>query len=226
MNSINKVGMVLIKSEKETFSQMEVEKTMEWLGDYSIHMVRTIEMLKKYKDISDEDFLTNEAFKRYKGVAMSISFPIKNYNALVNNTEVIESSENLEALEQGLLIQSWSSLGSLLESSLQMFLAFYYNDFLKSNWSMWDKKAIEDIQSVIEKLNGKLIDKVDNNSKSVDGGLNGKIRKSFLKEVKGILRRKSRMPNLDSLTLSELIDFYFSNEVINNNSYSWISSLS
>lgn len=60
-----------------------------------------------------------------------------------------------------------------------MFLAFYHEDFLKSNWGKWDEKTIRQLEESIVVFNDKLKQVVASNQGSDNGGLNGKRRKSF-----------------------------------------------
>jgi hypothetical protein len=39
-----------------------------------------------------------------------------------------------------------ASLGSLLESTLQMFLSFNYRFYIESKWNIWDEEAIKQIR--------------------------------------------------------------------------------
>ncbi|MFF2499574.1 hypothetical protein [Peribacillus sp. NPDC058075] len=219
MDSREKIKTVLLKEQKADFSKMELNETIKWLGQYCIHMAKIIEMLKQYKGLSNVDYLTDETFRRYKGLALSLSFPIENFRRYVPVGEQFENpKEEINSVEQGLLIQSWSSLGSLLESTLQMFLAFYHEDFLKSNWGKWDEKTIRQLEESLVVFNDKLKQVVTSNQVSDDGGLNGKRRKRFLEKVQQLIQEKAVMPKLADITLSNLIDFYFSEEVIYNGS--------
>lgn len=219
MGTSEKFKTVLLKEQKEAFSKMELNETIKWLGHYSIHMARIIEMLNQYKEPSNENYLTDGTFRRYKGLALSLSFPIKNFNRYVPVAEQFDDpEEEIKVIEQGLLIQSWSTLGSLLESTLQMFLAFYHEDFLKSNWGKWDEKTISQLEESLIVFNDRLKQVIASNQGTDDGGLNGKRRKSFIKKVRQLIQEKAVMPNLADITLSNLIDFYFSEAVIYNKS--------
>lgn len=114
-----------------------------------------------------------------------------------------------------MLVQSWPSLGSLLESTLQLFLAFYYRFYINSEWNKWNKEAIDQIKGI---LNGSfkqnLEDIVNRNESSSEKGLTNNIKNSFLTKVKEILKQKSDLPKIEKITLSDLIDFYFSENVL------------
>lgn len=221
MGNYEKFKTVLLKKQKQAFSNMEIKETLKWLGQYCVHMARIIEMLNKYKQQNDESYLTDDTFKRYKGLALSLSLPINNFYSYVpSNEQFDDSEEEIKAIEQGLLIQSWATLGSLLESTLQMFLAFYHEDFLKSNWKKWDEKTIRQLKESLKVLNDKLKEVVASNHVAGDGGLTGKRRKRFIEKVRNFIQEKAVMPKLSDITLSDLIDFYFSEEVIyNENSF-------
>lgn len=72
---------------------MDINETVKWLGQYSIHMAKTIEMLNQYKQPSNENYLTDGAYKRYKGLALSLSFPLKISTGMflrLNNLMILE----------------------------------------------------------------------------------------------------------------------------------------
>src|SRR5690606_39188941 len=141
---------------------------------------------------------------RFKGVAKSLRFPFQNYMGL-------SDPETQHQIEQGLLIQSWSSLGSLLESTLQIFLAFYYRFYILSEWYKWDEEAISQISGALTgTFKNELNAIVKQNEISGTKGLTNDIKKSFLDKAKDSLKLKAELPKIHKITLSDLIDFYFS----------------
>lgn len=147
----------ILKQKSEDFLNMDIEKTLNNLGEYSIHMVRVIEMLIKYQAIKNDVILNKNVFNRYKGLAISLSFPYENFKKYISQSVQFENQEEeLCAVEKGLLIQTWASLGSILESTLQIFLTVYLEDYLKSSWNKWDEKVIVQLDDVIERLDNDL----------------------------------------------------------------------
>lgn len=210
---MGKHPIVLIKGNTEEFKKMPLAETLKWVEKISCHMASEIDFLKDFEsDYPEvlEDLLNEETMNRFKGLAMSLKFPFENFKSY--------SDEPAKAmLEQGLLVQSWSSLGSLLESTLQMFLAFYYRFYVQSEWSKWDKEAIDQIKEELGSLKEKLEEIVEQNNANDEKGLTSRVKTSFLTKVKDILKQKSDLPKIERITLSELIAFYFSEDVLGSN---------
>jgi len=195
---------------------MPLEETLKWVEKISCHMASEINLLKNYEVKHTEvigELLNKETINRFKGLALSLKFPFNNYKSY-------PGGDYKEVLEQGLLVQSWSSLGSLLESTLQMFLAFYYRFYIQSEWNKWDEEAIKQISEVLTgSFKENLEDIVKKNEASGQKGLTNRIKKSYITKAKEILKQKSDLPMINRITLSDLIDFYFSENVLNSNDY-------
>lgn len=209
--------IVLLKGRTDAFNNMPLEETLKWIEKISCHMASEIDFLKKYESEHAEvigELLNEETINRFKGLALSLKFPYGNYRSYVD-------AGTQEMLEQGLLVQSWSSLGSLLESTLQMFLAFYYRFYIKSEWYKWEKEAINQITDVLTgSFKENLEDIVKQNEANGEKGITNAIKKSFITKAKEILKQKSDLPKIERITLSDLIDFYFSENVLESNEYS------
>ncbi|MGC7812034.1 hypothetical protein [Bacillus paranthracis] len=211
-----RVHTYILKEKTDIFINMPLEETLEWMVKFSSQLANEIDFLKEFeaeyaKEI--EELLSEETIQRYKGLALSLQLPYTNYK---NHTD----AGTLEMLKQGLLVQSWSSLGSLLESTLQMFLAFYYRFYKDSTWNTWNEESIKQIE---EKLTGEFKDSLDqivkDNIAKGGKGLTNPIKKSFLKKVKYILQQKKELPSIEKITLSDLLDFYFSEDIIKDGEY-------
>lgn len=208
--------IVLIKGRTDAFNNMPLDETLNWIEKISYHMASEIDFLKKYESEHTQvigELLNEETINRFKGLALSLKFPYENYKSH-------SDASTKKMVEQGLLIQSWSSLGSLLESTLQMFLAFYYRFYIKSEWYKWEKEAIDQIKEVLtDSFKESLEDIVRQNKASGKNGLTNTIKKSFIKKAKAILEQKSELPKIESITLSDLINFYFSEDVLGSTDY-------
>ncbi|OPH52181.1 hypothetical protein BC351_33145 [Paenibacillus ferrarius] len=210
--------VILLKERTDDFNNMPLEETLFWIERFSCHLASEIDFLKMYESEHVEEIrrlLNEDTIKRFKGVALSLKFPYENY---LNHSD----PNTKEILEQGLLVQSWSSLGSLLESTLQIFLAFYYRFYQRSEWYKWDKEAIAQIEKVLMGDFKSQLESIIEQNKIIGDtkGLTNDIKKSFLTKVKEILKHKIQLPKIERITLSDLIDFYFSENVIESNDYS------
>ncbi len=96
-------------------------------------------------------------------------------------------------------------IGSVLECALQLFLMTYFEDYKKSEWQKWNHFDEDKVVSLIgDSLNQAV----------ASGAMTSKQRKSTLKAAKSYFGRKKREPAVESITLSDLIDFYCSKAVI------------
>lgn len=131
----------------DIFYQMKIDETLENLKDYCIYMASEVELLIKTNELV-KHYLTESTLIRYKGTALTFSLPIKNSYFSDNNFDIKFSDLNgdINLAKQGLLIQYWTNLGALLESSLQMFLAVYHEDFLNSFWGNWNNKLLNSLK--------------------------------------------------------------------------------
>ncbi len=206
------VGMFTRRAKTKVFQEMEMIDTYKWIEKVSSHLANEVSFLKDFiGDDAIDEFLKETTIDRFKSLSLSLKYPFLNYQ---NNPD------NQELIEQGLLIQAWSSLGSLLESTLQLFLSFYYRNYAESDWNQWESNAIEQLRSFIsDKMNEELKSIVQDNINNELMGLTGKIRKSFITQVNEILERKEGIPSLENITLSDLLDFYFSQDVLMKGNY-------
>ena len=204
-------SVIFLKNKTETFTNMELEETLKWIEKYSFQLANEIEFFKEYEEEYPEEverLLNERTLERYKGAALSLRVPFEKYKDVRDH-----DYEHINLLEKGLLVQSWSTLGSHLESTLQMFLSFYYRFYIESEWNVWNKEAINQIKGVITGSFSESLETIIANN--ADGeGLDKKIKASFINKAKYILSSKEHMPKIDKITLSDLINFYLKQRVV------------
>ena len=205
---------IIAKSDTQNFWEMKLEETLHWIELFSFQFSDEINFLKKYEKTHSEEvekLLSERTLNRYKGTALSLSVPYEKYNNSMD-------AEDLNLLEQGLLVQSWSTLGSHLESTLQMFLAFYYRHYIVSNWRVWDEKAIIQIDEVLTGSFKETLEEIIS-SNTEEEGLTNNIKRSFISKAKDILKSRKKLPSIERITLSDLIDFYFHEDILVSKEY-------
>lgn len=210
-------SFILLKNNKENFSNMALEETLDWVEKFSNQLADEIKLLKRYEQEYPEEvenLLNERTFERYKGTAFSLRVPYEKYKELPDS-----DSHSKHILEQGLLVQSWSTLGSHLESTLQMFLSFYYRFYVISKWNIWEEKAIDQISEVLTGSFKNTLNTIIENNNTGEG-LTNEIKKSFINKAKDILKSKRNLPKIERITLSDLIAFYFDKGVVEGNEYS------
>lgn len=220
MESQRPFETAILKEKQEKFSNMKLSESLQWIVIYANHLACEVKLLRSYAGVYAEEvsnLLSDETLNRYTGLAFSLRFPYHNYKEVKGK----EIKYPLDAVEQGFLVQSWSTLGSFLESTLQIFLSIYYHDYIKSNWNVWDEESIQQINDLLTGDFKNLLDTlVKENEKNGRKGLNNTIKKSYIKKSKEIVKQKSELPKIHRITLSDLLQFYFSEDVISKEDFS------
>lgn len=90
-------------------------------------------------------------------------------------------------------------MGSAVETSLQIFLAIYLNDYKKSNWGKWENFN----QDIVKKSMTELIVKLRDS-----GHINLSNSKSLNNDIKDYLKKKSDVTGLENLNLQNLTSFF------------------
>ncbi|WP_340027086.1 hypothetical protein MHB71_17380 [Paenibacillus sp. FSL H7-0940] len=218
----NTALITLLKGDKTKFNAMPLEDTLRWLAEYGEFLAENVEFLKDFESSEHlekmNELLSPETITRYKGVSLTLEYPYKNFKEMSKRLD----AGTLEKVEQGLLIQSWSSLGSFLESTLQMFLSFYYRFYIQSTWNTWNAAAIVQLQKIMNQDLKQSLDLIISQTASQGGtGVTGDIRRSFLKRVKEILKDKEALSPVEEMTLTPLIDFYFYERIFAEREYTF-----
>lgn len=200
--------MVLIKVAQPAFNEMDLIDTLSNLEELTCVFVDQIEILKDLETAYSSEvgnLLSKETLERCKSNTRVLKYPYKNY---------LDSKDSTE-LKEGFLIQSWSSMGSILESTLQIFLAFYYRDYIKTNINIWNEDVLARLRELLKTEWNDQLKKLVNE----DGfEFSGKDRKSLLEKIRKIINEK-QLPSIEEMTLEPLIAFYYANEIIEPKEY-------
>lgn len=199
---------IFLEIPTNEFKNLELSNSLEWVQRICNYFITESEFLIQFSgDDSHEikKLLSEDTVGRYKGMVNCLSYPYKNY---------IECDKEVKnSLEEGFLIQSWSSLGSVLESTLQIFLSVYYKDYLNSDWRVWKEPVIQELKQEIKDLKSRLDQSILKKDTGEDSALTTEVVKSFIKQINQIIKERSQLFKIEKITLSPLIDFYFSNEI-------------
>lgn len=139
--------------------------------------------------------LSDENLNRFVAISNSIIFPLKDVDydliTLFGLDNPIE--------ELGRLMQCWITLGSAVESALQIFLAVYLSDYERSGWHKWEIFNSEEVQNDLV---------VAINDLKVKGCLNKDQANSLKDLIKKELKTRKSLPKLETVMLFDLIEFY------------------
>lgn len=113
-------------------------------------------------------------------------------------------------------LNGWILLGSLTETALQMFLAFYIDDYKKTMWQQWENFETVKVQtSIIECINGM----VDTNILTKDQA------KSLKTAVKEKIKEHTKEHQVQKVMLDELIKLYQYLDLLDEDEISYLKSI-
>ena len=168
-----------------------------------VNEVRKCEYVSQDKEITR--LLSETSLNQFLAITSVLKTP---YNAMTmknlhfDETDLFLDFEENDTEALGYLMQSWITLGSALESLLQIFLAVYLEQYQGSKWGVWENVNLEETKNQLLTLLNSLKDQ----------GLIDQTQKDSLKDkIKKFLKSKSDVSHLESLTLSTLISFYNEN---------------
>lgn len=102
-------------------------------------------------------------------------------------------------IQNALKLNGWILLGSLTETTLQMFLAFYIDDYKNTKWQQWEEFEIEQVQSPILECIQRLVD---------EGKIQANQAKSLKKAIKETIKEHTKEHQVQKVMLDELIQLY------------------
>lgn len=141
---------------------------------------------------------------------------IKRFLATVEN--LIGEMENIPYYQQkklekqyenqilGFKMKLWIFLGSVLESTMQIFLSVYLYDYKNSNWKVWI--GVEE-----EKLTKRIFPVID--TLVNEGEIDHKQKKSLKNVLKKEIEKHKSISDVTKMMLEELIVFYHKNNICN-----------
>ena len=110
------------------------------------------------------------------------------------------SYEDLYGEEQNALkLNGWVLLGSLTETVLQMFLAFYIDDYKKTKWEQWVDFEKEKVQKPLFECISRLTD---------EGSLDLQQAKSIKNAIRDKIKEHTKEHSVQKVMLDELIQLY------------------
>ena len=113
-------------------------------------------------------------------------------------------------------LTTWILLGSLTESVLQMFLAFYINDYEHSKWQQWEEIKEDEIKKpIIDAINNL----VDGESISRDQG------KSLKEAIKRKIKEHTVEHPVQKIMLDEIIKYYTAMELMDEDELDYLKTI-
>lgn len=155
-----------------------------------------IDIMSKTTEISpnteSKELILGECMERFENITGIIANIIKDgsyydYEDMENKTQ------------NALKLNSWILLGSLTETTLQMFLAFYIDDYKNTKWQQWEEFEIKQVQNPIIECIQRLVD---------ENCLEASQAKSLKKAIKETIKEHTKEHQVQKVMLDELIQLY------------------
>lgn len=152
------------------------------------------------------DLISKESLQRLCLLADQLASQIK--DGYYYQTEDAENN-----IQNASKLTSWIILGSLTETVLQMFLAFYIEDYKKTQWQQWvDFPAA----TVKERINVTISQLVE------DGVIESNQGKSLKEAIKDNIKRHCVEHSVQRVMLDEIIQFYIAQELLDEDEIQYL----
>lgn len=162
-------------------------------------------ILLKSASLSANSISTNlintGSISRFKGLVGIVSDSIK--NGLLYEVGLVPPEK-----EEAIRLNCWILLGSLTESSLQMFLSIYASDYQDSKWQQWSELNHNEVKNAVLGCVNELV---------TSGKLNASQGRSLKSAVKDTIKEHTNEHLIETVMLDELIQFYSKMEILESN---------
>ncbi|WP_183108699.1 hypothetical protein [Thermohalobacter berrensis] len=189
------------------FRDANFTETLKYIDEISNRFVNEIKKVSYVSgDEEIQELLSEQSLNQFLAITYSLNIPINEAKLKDPNFEDLGElfgfNDTLE--NKARLMQMWISLGSALESLLQIFLGIYLRDYENSGWGKWENfKLQETKENLLRTLN-------ELREKEI---ISQKQKNTFKKDIKNYLKDKQQTKHLAELILGSLINFYYSNNL-------------
>lgn len=138
-----------------------------------------------------KNLITEECMQRFTSIVKVVANNIED-GEYYQHEDLSNDSQN------AIKLNSWILLGSLTETVLQMFLAFYLDDYRNTKWQLWEDFKPEQAQPIISSIQ-KLAD---------DEIISANHARSFKEAIKDTIKRHTREHAVQKVMLDELLQLF------------------
>jgi len=147
-----------------------------------------------------KDLISPECMERFERIAGILADLTK--DGIYHQCE--DSSEDSQ---NAVKLNSWILLGSLTEATLQIFLAFYIDDYKNTKWQQWQNFKVDQVQKPITDSIQKLVD---------EGILDSAHAKSLKDAIKDKIKEHTKEHPVQKVMFDELVQLFSSLELFEN----------
>lgn len=144
-----------------------------------------------------KDLITSECMERFESITGVLADIIQD-GGYYQYEDLTNDYQNAKRLN------SWILLGSLTETILQMFLAFYINDYKNTKWQQWQNFQMEQVQKPIISFIQQLVD---------EGNLMPAQARSLKDAIKDTIKEHTKEHRIERIMFDELIQLFTSLEL-------------
>ena len=119
-------------------------------------------------------------------------------------------------IENAYKLNLWIVLGSLTEFALQLFLAFYIEDYKRSKWQQWE-------ETDVDKIKNPIVDTI--NSLVKDGTITSSQGKTLRNAIKDKIKEHTLEHPVQKIMLDEIIQYYVSMELLDEDEVDYLKCI-
>ena len=159
-------------------------------------------------DITKE-LINQETMNRFRSLS-------RNLSEHISKGEYYQYEDIENKNDNAYRLTSWILLGSLTETVLQMFLAFYIDDYQRSKWQQWEDVDINEVKNpIIDSINNLVVNKTITTSQG----------KSLKKAIKDKIKEHTVEHPVQRVMLDEIIGYYVSMELLDDDELSTLKEI-
>ena len=164
----------------------------------------------KFSPIEEsKTLITEECMQRFESIVNILAEDIKD-GSCYHYEDLFEDSQN------AIKLNCWIVLGSLVEATLQIFLAFYLDDYKNTKWQQWENFRDEQVRKPIIERIQQLVD---------DGVLEASHARSLKDAVKDTIKWHTREHDVQKIMLDELIQLFTELQLFDEEEVSYLRQI-
>lgn len=156
-----------------------------------------------------KELINQETMERFKSLSRNLSEHISE-GEYYEYEDIENKNTNVYRLT------GWILLGSLTETAMQMFLAFYIDDYQRSKWRQWEDVDVDEVKNpIIDSINNLVANKT----------ITAAQGKSLKKAIKDKIKEHTVEHPVQRVMLDEIIRYYVSMELLDDDEISALKEI-
>lgn len=160
-------------------------------------------------NVKSQELISVNCMNRFSSIITVLAEAIKDGDYYSN-----EDIENVN--DNAVKLNSWILLGSLTEATMQMFLAFYLDDYRNTEWQQW-----KEFDS--DKVKASILDNINNLVS--DGSITTQQAKAFKEVIKDKIKEHTKEHLIEKVMLDELIKLYIELDLLDEDELVYLKGI-